>query len=185
MPDQSDRRPLLVLGSGAPGAGKSTLARRLADYMRLVHIDRDAFFWSLSYTQGEQIDRRSVGIPAYYESLVYLLKKGVSLVTDGTLYRGASEQDIAAYLAPVARIVNVHCRATNEKERFRSREIERAGGVAPEWLDGHMPRLDAIYADTCDPLDLGCMCIEVDSTDQYSPSVAAVAERIGRNAHRQ
>lgn len=182
-------RPLIVLVSGAPGSGKTTLARTLAEQMRLLHIPRDEFFWSQTYTADKPDGKRLANIFDYRDMLVYLAKHGVSMVTDGTLYRGKSEMDIARPLLEVARLVNIHCRAQNEKARFRTREIERNEryGHSIDWLDGHMQHLDDIYDDTAHPLDLGCPVIEVDTTAAYNPSVSTIAKRLGdrNNAERR
>jgi chloramphenicol 3-O-phosphotransferase len=170
--------PLIIIVSGAPGSGKTTLAKQLAEHMRLLHIPRDDFFFSMNYTAREYIDRRYVGIPAYYDTLVYLAGRGVSLVTDGTIYQGISEVDINTRLAPVARLVNVHCRAENEHERFYAREVQRNGGKSA-WLDNHMEHLKKIYSQAVDPLDLQCQLIEVDATKDYKPSLADIAAQIG------
>jgi hypothetical protein len=45
----------------------------------------------------------------------------MSLVTNGMLNRGISEKDIVQYLSTVARLVNLYCRAENERKRFRAR----------------------------------------------------------------
>lgn len=169
--------PLIIFVSGTPGSGKTTLARRLAEHMRLFHIPRDDFFWSMAYTAEGHIDRRNVGIPTYYKALVYLAEQGVSIITDGTIYKGISEEDIKHYLIPVSRLVNIHCRAKNERERFYKREVEYHGG-ANEWLEGHMKYLETIYDQTVDPLELGCPCIEVDTTDAYNPTLNEIAARI-------
>jgi predicted kinase len=174
----ADRTPLLVVVSGAPGSGKSTLARALADHMRLMHIDRDALFYSLSYTQYEPVERKHVGIAAYYDTLIWLLTRGFSLVTDGTMYPGVSEQDIRDKLMPIARVINVHCNAEGHVERFYSREINRPPGK-PAWLDNYMLHVEKVIKDTAAPLDIGCERIEVNTTAAYVPSIAEIAHKLG------
>jgi chloramphenicol 3-O-phosphotransferase len=175
--DMAGHVPLLVLVSGAPGSGKSTFGRALADHMRLMHIDRDALFYSLSYTQREPVERKVVGITAYYDTLIWLLRRGFSLVTDGTMYPGISEQDIRDKLMPIARVVNVHCSAEGQRERFYTREINRPTGK-PAWLDNYMEHVDKVIADTAAPLSIGCEQIEVNTTAAYVPSVAEIATQL-------
>ncbi|HSX00016.1 MAG TPA: AAA family ATPase, partial [Patescibacteria group bacterium] len=109
--------PLLVIVSGAPGSGKTTFAGKLADHMRLLHLERDVFFNSLEYTIGKKIDRQAVGVPRFYEVVTQVLAAGASLIIDSTLYKGISEEAIIE-LQAIADIVNIHCRAVNTHERF-------------------------------------------------------------------
>jgi predicted kinase len=174
---ERQRLPLLILVSGAPGAGKSTLARKLADRMRLQHVERDAFCESIARTMGETIDRSLEAVPLYYECLQYLLEQGVSLVTDGTLYRNKSEQEVRSHLLSFAYVINVHCHAKDEHKRFYEREVERAGGE-PDWLPKRKDYLENIYQHTVDPLDLGCPVIKVDSTAEYIPALDEIIAQI-------
>lgn len=170
-------RPLIILVTGAPGSGKSTLAATLAEHMRLPHIERDVIFRGINLTHGEKTDPITIGIPAYYAVIHAMLDRKMSLVTDGTMYKGVSEKDIKKHLVRRAYVVNLHTRAQNEKERFRQREFARTF-QSSDWVDDHMVRLDAIYADTVDPLDYGVECIEVDTNDGYTPSIEQLALEI-------
>lgn len=178
------KRPLLVLVSGAPGSGKSTLAGALARHMRLLHIERDLFFRGIDVTKDEKVSRPGVGIPAYLELVECLQRNNVSFVSDGTLYRDVTERDFHD-LVRRSCTINLHCRATNEHERFYKREVERAGGTEPDWLANHMNVLEKIYTDTVDPLDLGCPVIEVQTTDEYEPTIAELASRIMEEYERE
>src|SRR5688500_7528188 len=82
-------RPLLVLVSGKPGAGKSTLARRLSesDALGLHVLSRDAIKVGLVETQGAETDEiRNVIVPRsfdlFFETIELWLRAGVSLIAE-------------------------------------------------------------------------------------------------------
>lgn len=175
------RQPLVVLVSGAPGSGKTTLAHTLARHLRLLHVPRDEVLRSLEMTSGGPIDKGGYGIETYYAVLSKMLELGMSVVTDGTIYKGLSEKDITAFLSSKATIINVHARATNERERFLKRELEReAEGWSSEWVHGHFNHLDKIYHQTAEPLQLNVPVIEVDATEGYAPGINEIIAEIRR-----
>lgn len=173
-------KPLVVIVSGALGSGKTTLADELSHYMRLPHIERDEVIFGMEFTRGGLINKAAEGMTAYFNLLEHMINAGMSLVTDGTLYKGVSEKDIRDHIVSRAMTVNVHVRAKDEHQRFYDREIKRKG-VSKEWkkwLEGHMDHLKKIYDVTVDPLDLGVPLIEVDSTSEYAPSIGEVVIQI-------
>lgn len=172
-------KPLFIIVSGAPGSGKTTFAGKLAAHMRLLHIERDRAFDAMQYTYAPRVfSREKDGIPLFHELIASLLKTQTSIVVDATLYKGKSEKDIIQFHQN-ADMINIHCRSTNEHERFYKREVARAGKV-PDWLPAHMPKLDEIYDLVREPLKLNCPLIKVDTTASYSPAIHEIAERISK-----
>ena len=173
----NDRLPLLVVVSGAPGSGKTTLARALADEMKLHHFERDRLFWSVEFTTGiPKLDRQNVGIPLFYKIVEQLLADKLSLVIDGTLYKGASEVEIRR-LQHVADVVNIHCRAENTTQRFHDRLVPK-GEPTPEWVEEHMVHLEKIKPFVEHPLEIDWDIIEVDTNGVYHPSVKEIADQL-------
>jgi len=134
-------KPLLIIVSGAPGSGKTTFASRLAAHMRLLHIERDRAFDAMRYTfEPETFSREKDGIPLFYKLIASVLKTQTSLVVDATLYKGESENDIIP-LQQYAQMINIHCGATNEHQRFLSVKLQKQGRfpigyrhICPNWM---------------------------------------------------
>lgn len=172
--------PIFIVISGAPGSGKTTLARILSEKLNLLHIERDILLEQVYqlHKNDTNYDRARVGIPKVYEIVASLLTQQISIVMDATLYKNKSEQDIKL-LGDNAKLLNIHCTAGDSsyvKERFRKREIVLNNGDKPDWLDGHMDMLDDIYEDVKDPLQLDCSRLVVETYEGYNPTINEVVE---------
>ena len=106
-------RPRLVIVSGAPGSGKTTLARRLGATLGLPVIGRDDLKEALFDTLGarDRAESRRLGLASY--ALLYavagrLLQAGVGLILESNFNRGRSESELLPLLDG-ARGVAIHC----------------------------------------------------------------------------
>ncbi len=169
-------KPLLILVSGAPGSGKTTLARKLADELYLPHINRDSLYWGMRFTAHDKtIEVVSTGVPLFYAVLTQLLTSGVSIVADATLYKGKSEADIKPLLQ-IADIINIHCRAANAVERFEKREAAEPPERTLASTETAITRAKKDALLFTNPLDLGCDTIEINTTHAYEPSVDTIVK---------
>jgi len=144
--------PMLIVVSGAPGSGKTTLARRIADDLDLLLISKDAIKESLADSVGlpRTVDESSRLGDAAYAAMFALgastLDAGRIAILDSNFRRGRSEPELASVAA--GRPVRVlHCiadRATIER-RYRGRAATRhpchldqlrVGDVLRELADG-------------------------------------------------
>jgi predicted kinase len=168
--------PLLVLVTGAPGSGKTTLASAIAERLDLVHVNRDAILNGLRLTvdRGGPAEIVQRGVAAFFGVQEHLLASGVSVVADGTLFA-----DMAASvrrLRDFAEVVNVHCLASSWRDRFTARQTDR--GAQQEDLD----RWGALFVEHAfsfvEPLQLSCRRIEVATDDGYDPTFDSIIESL-------
>ena len=177
-------RPPLVIVSGAPASGKTTLSRLLADRLplpllakdRLRQIFRDAF-------DADTLDdvRRLLNpsFLVYYELISDLLRSGVGVVAECNFHRGISEpqmRPVAALGTPVI----VHCQVDRalSYRRFADRHSlalpDRRyafDGVRITELERGIPQ-DAW--ERAEPIEIDAPVLHVDTTDGYAPDLDGI-----------
>ena len=175
--ESHDQRPLLVIVSGAPGTGKTTLARRLAVELRLPLLTKDDVKEALYDTIGAP-DRQSsaqLGRAAY--SLLYviagrLLDAGVGALLESNFHRGYSEGDLGP-LVTRAKAILLHCQGDPATIVRRYRERAERGERHPGHHDIEVvARLgEQLDGGLFEPLELGVPTLQVDTTteNEYLP----------------
>ena len=126
------RKFRLIIITGLPGTGKTTLASRLAKHHGLALISKDTIKEPLMDVLGSGAPSRALSNIAFavmFSMAQELLALGDSLILEGNFRRGEHEEPLLAALPPVRpTIVQVLCSA-NENER-RSILLQRAGDPA-------------------------------------------------------
>ena len=171
-------RPLLVIVSGAPSTGKTTLAGRLSEAILLPLLAKDDFRETLAdaFGAGTVAESRALApatFAVYVKVLARLLAAGVGVIAEANFFRGISEPDLRPLLGH-ARAVIVHCQTAKELSVRRFIERHHRGERHPCFFDGE--RIPGLLAgerqdawERAEPADLGIPTLRVDTTDGYSP----------------
>lgn len=175
------RKPLIIYVSGAPGSGKTTLAKKISEALFIPHVSSDLVHGGVRLTQGAPNDRFKSFHEVFVPMMVSMAKMNVSFVVDQVLQEGVSKVDVIDKLIPFATIVYIHTYAHEPIDRHLARELARTdrGKVLDE--RGLRDRADFHRANlnkTVSPVNIGVKPLEVDTTDGYTPRFETIIDHI-------
>jgi predicted kinase len=166
-------RPHLVIISGPPGAGKTSLAGPLARRLGYALLEKDVIKERLADALGPSAPEHSrpLGLGAIlvlYDVARELLENGQAVVIESTFYKGTAEADLRP-LVELANAVMIHVTADDEMLVSRYEQRDASGERHPvHTTPGRVDELRRNLASgATQPPDVTIPVIEIDTT--YGP----------------
>lgn len=176
--DMMGTTPTLVVVSGPPGAGKTTLAHLLAQRIGCPAICRDEIKEGMVHATGDvtaaPVDELSLRtLPTFFTVLEVLLTAGVTTVAEAAF----QDRLWRPHLQPLMRIADVrvvHCRVAAQTAFDRVRRRQDENPIRRAHADaslGHDQATHAVGHHGFQPVRLDIPQIEVETGDGYRPGL--------------
>lgn len=180
-------QPALIVICGAPATGKTTLARRLAEVLRLPLLEKDVIKESLAevLVPPDRAASRQIGAASttlLYDLAFGMLQRGTSVMIECNFDRQFAEADLCR-MKQVSRPLIVQCEADRDTIvwRYRKRHATGSRHAAHFDLDALPDLLAGLDVGAYNLNDLGYPGVRVRTNDGYQPALHGISAAIRRH----
>lgn len=177
-------KPIIIYISGAPGSGKTTLAKRLSEQLYIPHVSSDLVHGGASLTIGKPNNRHDTLLNGFVPLMQRYSDLGISFVVDQVLLRGVSEEQIIAQISDIAQIIYIHLETEDPIKRHLSREQSRSDDgkvLSPDDLIKRAQYHEGNLKISQNALDLHVPTLIVKTDNGYDPGFEQIVEFIVSN----
>lgn len=128
----------LILTCGLPGAGKTTLAVRLAAEREAVRLTKDEWLWAIGSTPWDRVTGEKLEQELWHLAQE-LLRRGVSVVLDFGLWARVERDEMREVARRIGVGVELHYLDVPGDELWRRIEVRN---TAPPWANEPISRAD-------------------------------------------
>jgi predicted kinase len=172
-------KPLLVVVTGRPASGKTTLAHILTNELKCPLLSRDELkegYLNTAGTQHSQLDQAVTWhiYDTFFEAIDLLLSKGISIIVEAA-FQDKSWKPKLLNLVDKAVIKIIVCNLAEDiaESRFASRLLDDPNRVKFHG-DNLVKEQKGVLTETYEPPQMDVPILEVDTNENWKPTVKEI-----------